>query len=116
MLTIHHNSLNGIAKGRVVSATVRMSSVAMRLTPGRYKVVKAGRDPVLGGVIIASQSPLLASVYQEIGLSCILRSASNTNALVLSERDLGSAPSLIVENAPPGFYALPEVGDEVVVS
>ena len=88
----------------------------MRVTPGRYKVVKAGRDPVLGGVIIVKSFQLFEAIFQEIEIHSLLRSASSSNTLVLSERDLGSAPSLIVANAPAGFYTLPEVGDEVVVS
>lgn len=83
--------------------------------PGRYKVVKTGVDPVLGGVMVLKTAQIFASSHQKIEFVRLLSSA-DSSTIVISSRGLGSAASLVLGGVPQGFYALPEVGDEVVVS
>jgi len=115
LLTIQSNSLRGTIKGQNVSGSLRRNPHSMRATPGRYRIVKTGVDPALGGVMVLKPAQIFMASYQKIELVRLLSSA-DSGTIVISSRGLGSAASLVLDGVPQSFYTLPEVGDEVVVS
>ncbi|MBL8176212.1 MAG: hypothetical protein JNK48_16155 [Bryobacterales bacterium] len=115
MLTVHDSLLRGAIKGLSISGTLRGNPLSLRLAPGRYKVVRAGVDPVLGGVVVLRPAALAPSAVGSWSIQTSHSLHMGNNMFVISERSLGSVASFVLDGVPRGFYSLPEVGDEVLV-
>jgi hypothetical protein len=113
-ISIRNNVLSGNIGGRLVEARLRRNPAGFSVPAGRYKVVKSGVDPALGGVMVMRPASVAAGAYEEITFLRLI--GNGNNSLVVSSRSLGNCPSLILDGSTLQFFALPECGDEVIVS